>query len=87
MSPVEERFVRRAIGRQKLFLGLSVAGLIVAAGLAVGYALAWRRDPAFPIGPRAVIVLLVLLNSRQNLRQYRYARALAGLMSDRPAER
>jgi len=87
MSPTEERFVRRAIRRQNLFLTLSVAGLIVAAGLAVGYALAWRRDPAFPIGPRAVIVLLVLLNARQNLRQYRYARALAGLMPAGAAER
>jgi hypothetical protein len=30
-------------------------------------------DPTSPIGPRAVIVILILLNSRQNLRQYRFA--------------
>jgi hypothetical protein len=31
------------------------------------------RNPHFDVGARAVIVVLVLLNARQNLRQYRYA--------------
>ncbi len=40
-------------------------------------------DPGLGIGPRAVIVLLILLNSRQNLRQYRYAGVLESLMGRR----
>jgi hypothetical protein len=31
------------------------------------------NDSTFPIGPHAVIVVLILLNSRQDLRQYRFA--------------
>ena len=65
---------------ERLFLGLSIAGLSIAAVLCVLYAFLWWRDPGFPIAPRAVIVLLVLLNARQNLRQYKYARLLEGLM-------
>lgn len=48
------------------------------------YAILWMHNPAFPIVPRAVIVLLVLLNARQNLRQYKYSRLLAELMPEEP---
>jgi hypothetical protein len=41
-----------------------------------------RWSPAgFDRTHRMVIVLLVLLNARQNLRQYKYARLLEGLMA------
>ena len=72
----------RAVRRRALFLALSVAGLVIAIGLTVFYA--WRKlhDPSFPVGARAVIVLLILLNSRQNLRQYRYVRLLAALTGE-----
>ena len=79
MTDADERFAARAIRRKGLFLGLSIAGLAVALALAVLYTILKWRDPAFPIVPRAVISLLVLLNARQNLRQYRYARVLEGL--------
>jgi len=74
--------VGRAVRRRALFLALSVAGLVIAIGLTVFYA--WRKlhDPSFPVGARAVIVLLILLNSRQNLRQYRYVRLLAALTGE-----
>jgi hypothetical protein len=80
MTESEERFARRAVRRKRLFLGLSVAGLAVSAALIVLYGILWWRNPAFPIAPRAVIVLLVLLNARQNLRQYRYAGLLERLL-------
>jgi hypothetical protein len=75
----ERAFVVRALRRRRLFLALSVVGVVVAAGLAVYYA--WRKlhDPAFAVGARMVIVVLVLLNSRQNLRQYRFAGILEKL--------
>ncbi len=72
--------------RGRLFLALSVAGLAIAAGLAAYYG--WRRlhDPTFPVGARAVIVLLILLNSRQNLRQARYAKILETLTGETHGE-
>jgi hypothetical protein len=73
MTDAEMRFTRRAVRRKRLFLGMAIAGLVIAAGLSAYYGYRHLTDPAFPIGPRAVIVLLILLNSRQNLRQYRYA--------------
>ena len=81
MTEAEGRFALRAIRRKRLFLGLSAAGLSIAAALCVLYGFLWWRDPSVPIVPRAVIVLLVLLNARQNLRQYKYARLLEGFMA------
>jgi hypothetical protein len=75
----ERSFVRGAIGKRRLFLGLSVVGVIVGLGLAAFYL--WQRfhQPDYPFGVRMVVVLLVLLNARQNLRQYRYATVLREL--------
>lgn len=58
---------------------LSIAGVVIALGLAAYYL--WQRsvDPDYPLGVRAVIVVLILLNARLNLRQYRYALALERL--------
>ena len=83
MTEADERFAVRAVRRKRLFLGLSISGLAIAAALGVLYGFLWWRDPGFPIAPRAVIVLLVLLNARQNLRQYKYARLLEGFMEHR----
>src|SRR5262245_17452643 len=82
LSEGERRFARRAAGRRGLFLALAIAGVTIAAGLSAYYGWRWTHDPAFPIGPRAVIVLLVLLNARQNLRQYRYAGVLRRVIGD-----
>jgi hypothetical protein len=73
LTESERAFVARALRRRKLFLVLSVLGVVMAFGLAGYYA--WRKlhDPAFALGARMVIVVLILLNSRQNLRQYRFA--------------
>jgi hypothetical protein len=80
MTESEEAFARRAVRRKGLFLTLSVGSLIVATGLAVLYSILWWRDHSYSVGPRAVIILLILLNSRQNLRQYRYAGVLEQLL-------
>lgn len=79
LTESEWAFTRRAMRRQRLFLALSAAGLIVAVSLSVYYG--WRRwhDPHFAIGARIALVLLILLNARQNLRQYRYAAVLCKL--------
>ena len=79
LTGTERAFVARALRRRRLFLALSVFGLVVAVGLGVYYT--WRKlhDPAFEVGARMVIIVLVLLNSRQNLRQYRFAGILEKL--------
>ena len=72
-TETQQRFVERALRRKKLFLALSIIGVAIAGVLAAYYGFRRFEDPTFPIGPRAVIVVLILLNSRQNLRQYRFA--------------
>ena len=69
----QERFIERALRRKKLFLALSIIGIVIGAVLAAYYGFRRFDDPTFPIGPHAVIVVLILLNARQNLRQYRFA--------------
>jgi hypothetical protein len=80
MTESEEAFARRAVRRKRLFLALSVAGLGVSAFLIALYGYFWWTRPGYPIALRAVIVLLVLLNARQNLRQYRYAGVLEQML-------
>jgi hypothetical protein len=80
MTAAELAFARRAIRRKGLFLKLSVASIVVAVGLVVLYTIIWWRDHTYAVGPRAVIVLLILLNARQNLRQYKYAGVLEQLL-------
>ena len=72
-TDTQQRFIERALRRKKLFLALSIVGIVIAVSLAGYYGFRRFTDPTFPIGPRAVIVVLILLNSRQNLRQYRFA--------------
>ena len=79
VTAAQQRFVERALRRKKLFLALSIVGIAIAVGLTAYYGFRRLNDPAFPIGPRAVIIVLILLNSRQNLRQYRFASFLEEL--------
>ncbi len=69
----QQRFIERALRRKTLFLALSIVGVVIAVGLAAYYGFRRLEDPTYPIGTHAVIVVLILLNSRQNLRQYRFA--------------
>jgi hypothetical protein len=76
----DRRFVRAAIRRERLFLALSLVGVAVAVGLALFCGYRRWADSDFALGLRGVVVLLILLNARQNLRQYRYARILGALL-------
>lgn len=71
-----ERFARTAVRRKKLFLVLSVVGVAVGLGLAAWFGYRRWADPSTASGLSIVVVLLVLLNARANLRQYRFALAL-----------
>ena len=76
----ERRFADAAVGRKGLFLALSLTGIVVATALAVYYGYRWALDRTYPVGLRSVVIVLVLLNARQNLRQYRYAALLEKLV-------
>jgi hypothetical protein len=84
LADSETRFAARVVRRRRLFFGLAVAGVGIGFGLSCYYGWRVAHDPAFPIGPRAVIVLLILLNARQNLRQYRYAGVIEKMMRRAP---
>jgi formate-dependent nitrite reductase membrane component NrfD len=71
-TETQQRFVERALRRKKLFLAISVVGIVIAVVLTAYYGLRRLNDPTYPIGSHAVVVVLILLNSRQNLRQYRF---------------
>lgn len=73
LNDVERAFAAQAVRRKEVFRVLSIAGVAIAAGLTAFYA--WERlhDQSFQLGPRLVLVVLILLNARQNLRQHKYA--------------
>ena len=81
MTEAQSRFLANAIRRKDLFLRLSILGVIVAIGLAGWYT--WRSldEPGAAGGTGWVLVVLVLLNARQNLRQHKYVVLLQELMA------
>jgi len=87
LTDSEIRFAGRAARRGHLFLALACGGVLIALALSVFYGYRRWTDPNFPVGVRAVVVLLILLNARQNLRQYRYASLLRKLGDLRGANR
>jgi hypothetical protein len=80
LTDSERAFAARAVRRKRAFRILSMVNIAVAALLAVVYGYERLHDPSFAVAPRAIIVLLILLAARQNLRQYRYAAILEKLI-------
>lgn len=74
-------FARRAIRRKKLFLFFSITSVIVGLTLASYYAWQFATQPGFAAGIHFMLVLLILLMARHNLRQYYYAKILEKLIS------
>ena len=80
VTEVERAFAERAIRRKQLFRTLSNVSIAVAALLALVYGWMRAQHSDFDLAPRAVVILLILLNARQNLRQYKYAAILEKLL-------
>ena len=81
MTDAELIFAKRAIKRKKLFLVLSIASVVVGLCLALFYAWEFATQPGFAAGIHFVLVILILLMARQNLRQYYYAKILEKFIS------
>ena len=81
MTDSELRFAKRAIRRKKIFLTLSITSVIVGLSLALYYSWQLVTQPDFAPGIHFVLVILVLLTARQNLRQYYYAKILEKLIA------
>jgi len=81
ISESELRFSKKAIKRKKLFLRLSAIGVVVGLGLMVFYTWQFVTQHDFSVGIHAVLVLLILLIARLNLRQHYYAKILEKVIS------
>jgi uncharacterized membrane protein (UPF0136 family) len=86
VTDADRRFAEQAIRRKDLFKNLSVLSVIVGALLGAYFAVESSRDPNFEWGVRAVLVVMILLSGRQNLRQYKYARVMEGLLGSDASE-
>jgi len=76
LSEAQRKFVRRVLRRKQLFLVLAVIGIVAAVGLLGIYTVLGMKGHHYEMGPRYVIMVFVLLNARQNFRQFRYAEVL-----------
>ena len=79
LSEAERAFAAQAVRRKEVFRALSIAGIVIAVALAIFYGWERLRDPSHPDGAHLVLVVLILLNARQNLRQHKYAALLEKL--------
>jgi hypothetical protein len=83
ISDYELRFSKKAIKRKKLYLWLSALDVIVALGLTLYYGWQFATQSDFAVGIHAVLVVLILLMGRLNLRQYYYAKILEKTISEK----
>ena len=84
MTEAQSNFLANAIRRKNLFLRLSILGVVVAIGLAGWYVWRGLDEPGATGGAGWVLIVLVLLNARQNLRQHKYAVLLEELIASEP---
>ena len=61
LTESEGRFVRAAVRRKRLFLILSVLGVVIGLGFAGFVAYRRARNPELEVGVRLAVVMLILL--------------------------
>jgi len=76
LTEYEKKLTTNTIRRKKLFLALSILGVVIALGLALFYTWQAYIQTSSSIGIHVVVIILILLNARQNLRQYNFAKIL-----------
>jgi len=81
LSQYQKNLIKKVIQRKKLFLSLSLISVIIAFILAAYYIWESFNQANFDKGIHFVLVLLILLNARQNLRQYQYSKLFEWLLN------
>ena len=76
LTDYEIRLVNNALRRKNLFFTLSLVSVVIALSLAAFYSWQAYTQEGFDGGIHFIVVILILLNARQNLRQYHYAKVL-----------
>jgi len=76
ISDFEYTFAMKAIRRKQSYLVISILSVVLGLNLSMYYAWLAYTDIEFNLGIHFILVLLILLNARQNLRQYSYAKTL-----------
>ena len=79
LNDTERAFAAQAVRRKAIFRTLAIAGVVIGGALALYYGWERAHDPSYPLAPHLVLVVLILLNARQNLRQHKYAALLEKL--------
>ncbi len=82
MTESEIEFAMRAIRRKQLYLTLSIISVILGVGLGVYYIWQAVTQTGTPSSIHFVVVILILLAGRQNLRQFRFAKILEKLLPE-----
>ncbi len=83
VTKYEHKLAINTIRRRTIFLALSIISVMIGLGLAVFYSWEAYTQPRFDIGIHIVLVVLILLNARQNLRLYSYAKMLEVVISSK----
>ncbi len=83
LTKYEHKLAINTIRRKKIFLVLSIISVIIGLGLAVFYSWEAYIQPRSTIGIHFVLVVLILLNARQYLRQHNYAKILETVISSK----
>ncbi|HIA01839.1 MAG TPA: hypothetical protein EYN06_01370 [Myxococcales bacterium] len=84
ITEAQKQFLQRAVARKRLFWVLSMLGVAIGIGLATWFLWERSQNPEYALGTRMVLVVLILLNARQNLRQYKYAQAIEAMKEFNP---
>ena len=81
LSEYQNKFAMRAIQRKKIYLVISILSVVLALGLSIYYSWLAFTVAGFDKGIHIVLVILILLNARQNFRQYSYAKIMKKLIN------
>jgi len=76
LSSYEKKLLERLIKRKMLFKWLSVISVVIALSLACLYTWQYFNQNTQNAGLHFVVIILILLNARQNLRQHNLAKVL-----------
>jgi hypothetical protein len=86
LSDYQNKFALKTIQRKQTYLVISILSVIIGVCLTLYYSWLANTVIDFEKGIHAILIILILLNARQNLRQYNYAKILEAIfLKERPS--